>query len=162
MCVCTLSVWVLIYELNWHRWVVESAPCEACMLWWSLERLSVYSNWNFGAEISQHVAQTSLLSTLTILFWSLRTCLFLLQHERDPEKRREEERAVGPSCINFYFVEKEIRAMLSAEQCCHHLNFPKTEKVKCEWKIILFFFRKEERPQFKKEDISFIGVTCSG
>ena len=69
----------------------------------------------------------------------------MLQHERDPEKRREEERAVGPSCINFYFVEKEIRAMLSAEQCCHHLNFPKTEKVKCEMDLFNFFFLEKNK-----------------
>ena len=149
MCVCTLSmsVWVLTYELNWHWWVVESAPCEACLLWLSLKTLSVYPNWNFGAEISQRVAQTSLLSTLTILFWSLRTCLFLLQHERDPgtRVRPQKERAVGPSCRNIDIVEKEIRAMLSAKQCHHHLDFPKTEKVKFEMECFFVFFRKEQR-----------------
>ena len=53
----------------------------------SLERLSVYSNWNFGAEISQHVAQTSLLSTLTIFFLTIKD-MFVLVAAR---KRSREE-----------------------------------------------------------------------
>ena len=33
--------------------------------------------------------------------------------------------------------------MVSAKQCHHHLDFPKTEKVKCEMECV--FFRKEQR-----------------
>ena len=94
--------------------------------------------------------------------------MFLLQHERDPGIRvcPQKERAVGPSCRNVDIVENEIRAMLSAKQCHHHLDFPKTEKVKCEMEcvFVVVVFRKEQRKTSlkKREDISLIGVTCSG
>ena len=87
--------------------------------------------------------------------------MFVLVAARKRSMSREEERAVGPSCRNFHILEKEIRAMLSTEQCHHHLDFPKTEKVKCEMNF-LFIFRKEQKESLKKEDISLIGVTCSG
>ena len=75
--------------------------------------------------------------------------MFLLQHERDPgtRVRPQKERAVGPSCRNIDIVEKEIRAMLSAKQCHHHLDFPKTEKVKFEMECFFVFLEKnKERP----------------
>ena len=89
----------------------------------------------------------------------------MLQHERDPgtRVRPQKERVVGPSCRNIDIVEKEIRAMLSAKQCHHHLDCPKTEKVKCEMECFCFFYRKEQKKtSLKIEDISLIGVTCSG
>ena len=66
----------------------------------------------------------------------------MLQHERDPGIRvcPQKERAVGPSCRNVDIVEKEIRAMLSAKQCRHHLDLPKTEKVQFEMECFFVFF----------------------
>ena len=81
----------------------------------------------------------------------------MLQHERDPgtRVRPQKERVVGPSCRNIDIVEKEIRAMLSAKQCRHHLDLPKTEQVQFEMECFFVFFRKEQRKTSlkKKEKI---------
>ena len=72
--------------------------------------------------------------------------------------RPQKERAVGPSCRNIDIVEKEIRAMLSAKQCRHHLHLPKTEKVQFEMECFFLFFleKNKERPVKKKKKRYFI------
>ena len=70
---CVVIKWCPLLQcsglVNWDRYWGR----KACSSWvsslWSMLALTVYSNRNFGAEISQHVAQTSLLSTLTIFFF---------------------------------------------------------------------------------------------